>query len=99
MWLPDDSAIVVPPWEGIGSGPRWALKLCQADGSGEAYMSPIFRVFDRPVFLFPENGRIYAVAYEEPVFTSVTFDSVLPDGSDRRVEDPSGVNILLEYFE
>ena len=97
-WTPDGTGIIIDSY--WTNDQRWSLARAEADGSGISLLSPAFHEFDRPTIFFPENGRCYVHAYVEPVFSGTDLESVLPDGSDRRVEDDdSAVNILLEWFE
>ena len=98
-WVPGDTDINVEMWTDEGILPDSEhLHLLDSGGGGGADLSPTFRNFDGPSLVV--GDRIYALAYGEPYDTEpLTFDSVNVDGSDRRVEDPDGSNILLEYFE
>ena len=94
-WALDDSVVIGPRWTADN---RWRLMAMDPAGGGQADLSPTARVFDQPILVMP-NGRVYFLAYIEPVFAGVDFESVEIDGSDRRVEDSaSAVNILLEFF-
>jgi hypothetical protein len=92
MWTPDGSAIIVEQWVPFDT---WRLARCEADGSGQAFLSPAFDVVVRPSLFFP-NNRLYSLR-QSP---DNDLESILADGSDFRVEDDDAAGvILLELFE